>query len=320
MNVEPGTIKQNKRKLHLVTVGVPTYNRPLKLQKTLFAIQQQTYKNLEIIISDNNSVENQVYEIANDFCLSDTRASYFRQKVNVGATENFNLLKNKAKGKYFLWLADDDHIETDYIEKCVNFLENNPGFVLVSGVAHLYKPDKSCYNAEDINLESNSPINRVKQYVRIVHTNSVFYGVYRLDMIKNISIRNVLGGDWCYLMEVAFMGKIKTIPTTAIHREASHLNVDDPWKVLIKSYGKPEWMKEVPAILIALEVVYGLKLRSFNGNFYEFVMLYIYIYRTIVKSKFKRKKTIKVRLLTCLCILDFICSKAIKKVVVTSFK
>ena len=39
----------------LVSVGIPTFNRPMTLYRTLECIICQTYKNLEIIISDNYS-------------------------------------------------------------------------------------------------------------------------------------------------------------------------------------------------------------------------------------------------------------------------
>ena len=39
----------------LVSVGIPTYNRPKGLKRLLKQIQNQTYKNIEIIVSDNCS-------------------------------------------------------------------------------------------------------------------------------------------------------------------------------------------------------------------------------------------------------------------------
>ena len=47
----------------LVTVGIPTYNRPEGLERTLACITQQTYPNLEIIISDNCSPGPEVGEV-----------------------------------------------------------------------------------------------------------------------------------------------------------------------------------------------------------------------------------------------------------------
>lgn len=46
-------MKQNVEKSPLVSVCIPTYNRVAKLERAVLAIQEQTYKNIEIIISDN---------------------------------------------------------------------------------------------------------------------------------------------------------------------------------------------------------------------------------------------------------------------------
>ena len=48
------TIVQRTRQ-PLVSVGIPTYNRPEGLRRTLECITKQTYKNLEIIVSNNCS-------------------------------------------------------------------------------------------------------------------------------------------------------------------------------------------------------------------------------------------------------------------------
>ena len=47
----------------LVTVGIPTYNRPAGLERTLECIRQQSYTNLEIIVSDNCSTDVNVLPI-----------------------------------------------------------------------------------------------------------------------------------------------------------------------------------------------------------------------------------------------------------------
>ena len=98
----------------LVSVGIPTYNRPKSLIRTLNSILHQTYKNLEIIISDNCSTNADVEKIVMKLCSKDSRIKYFRQKKNMEAAYNFNFVKNNSNGKYFMWLADDDWLDYDY--------------------------------------------------------------------------------------------------------------------------------------------------------------------------------------------------------------
>ena len=57
----------------LVSIGIPTYNRPEGLRAALLAITRQTYKNIEVIVSDNASPGGEIIRIMDDFCKNDSR-------------------------------------------------------------------------------------------------------------------------------------------------------------------------------------------------------------------------------------------------------
>ena len=79
-------------------------------------------------------------------------------------------------------------------------------------------------------------------------------------MIKQIFLgRNILGGDWLILGEVAYLGKIKTLSHTTIYRDASHLFLKDPWQRLCTMCNLPGFAKRVPWLWVALEIRFALK-------------------------------------------------------------
>ena len=98
----------------LVSVGIPTYNRPQGLRLALECVTLQTYKNLEIIISDNFSTNPEVELVIKEYKDKDQRIRYFRNSENIGATKNFDLVLEKATGKYFMWAADDDEWDNEH--------------------------------------------------------------------------------------------------------------------------------------------------------------------------------------------------------------
>ena len=108
----------------LVSIGIPTYNRAAsgKLEQVIRRALEQTYRNIEVIVSDNCSADNSS-EIAGSF--TDPRLQYIRQESNIGANNNFNFCLNQAKGTYFLLLHDDDSIDADFIASCISSL--SPG-------------------------------------------------------------------------------------------------------------------------------------------------------------------------------------------------
>ena len=76
----------------------------------------QIYPNLEIIVADNCSTDGTKALVAG---MADRRLRYFRQEVNIGSTNNFNFCLEQAKGEYLLFLHDDDRIDHDFVESCI---------------------------------------------------------------------------------------------------------------------------------------------------------------------------------------------------------
>jgi glycosyltransferase involved in cell wall biosynthesis len=105
------------RRLPLVTIAIPTYNRANSyLKQAIECSVNQTYQNIEIVISDNCSTDN-TEEIVKSF--NDTRIRYFRQDKNIGMYNNENFCVEKAIGDFFLLLCDDDMIDHDFVDVCM---------------------------------------------------------------------------------------------------------------------------------------------------------------------------------------------------------
>lgn len=115
--------------LPLVTIAIPTYNRANGyLRQAIRAALSQTYPEIEIIISDNCSTDN-TGEIVKEY--KDSRIRYFRQGHNIGMNNNFNFCIEKARGKYFLLLPDDDLIDSDFIDVCMKSAKYDTRYGLI---------------------------------------------------------------------------------------------------------------------------------------------------------------------------------------------
>ncbi|MES1214882.1 MAG: glycosyltransferase family 2 protein [Bacteroidota bacterium] len=204
----------------LVTVGVPTYNRPLGLKKCLEHLLLQTYPNLEIIISDNHSPDPEVQKTILDFTFKDKRISQFRQTENIGLENNFNFLYARSKAPYFIWMSDDDYFESDYIEKCVVFLEKNPDHVLCSGTAKYYSDDKFIFEEKMFKVDQRTAFRRINKYFAKVDKNANFYGVFRNGLLTKEPLGNHVGCDWSFMGKLTILGKLTFINTTSYHRSA----------------------------------------------------------------------------------------------------
>jgi glycosyltransferase involved in cell wall biosynthesis len=115
----------NKSKCGLVSIGIPTFNRPAELENILKIITGQTFRNIEIIISDNASPGDAVTQIAYKYSKLDTRVKYFRQSKNIGILKNYVFVLQQSSGEYFTCVSDDDWRSPEFIEEVVNLLEKD---------------------------------------------------------------------------------------------------------------------------------------------------------------------------------------------------
>lgn len=105
------------QEMPLVTIAIPTYNRAgTYLKHTLQSAIDQSYKNLEIIVSDNCSIDH-TEGVVKDF--NDPRIRYVKHSQNIGHYKNFKFCIEQTRGDYFLLLQDDDLIDEDFVDACL---------------------------------------------------------------------------------------------------------------------------------------------------------------------------------------------------------
>ena len=103
----------------VVSVLVPTFNRPQYLPKALASVLQQSYRNLQLIVINDGGED--VSDIVNSF--HDPRLTFINRKENRGKPYSLNEALNRATGKYVAYLDDDDIYYPNHISTLVNALE-----------------------------------------------------------------------------------------------------------------------------------------------------------------------------------------------------
>ena len=221
----------------LVSVGIPAYNRPEGLRTTLESITRQTYKNLEIIVSDNCSPDPNVEHIARDFQKLDNRIQYFRQTENTGAMSNFRFVLGKARGEYFMWAADDDFISEDFIWQAIQFFEEHSGYAIVSGTPFTVTRRGKHRANNGHSFTGKFGVLRVLQTYNARGMIAV-YGLINTAALRRIRIGNRFAEDRYIVASLAYMGKIKTLETMRLYRSPGiSRNVSDMHRRMLESVG-----------------------------------------------------------------------------------
>ena len=186
----------------LVSIITPTYNRPEYLKLALASAVQQTYQNIEIIVSDNCSPENPE-SIVESF--KDSRIRFFRNQSNLGMFANTMNAFKKARGKYVASLLDDDLWEKDFLAKLVPALEANSSLALAfcdhyiidgKGAIDTAATEKCSRFYKRANLKEGTyqPFHKLSLIDRAVSTATA--AVIRREIIDWDNIPPEVGGSW----------------------------------------------------------------------------------------------------------------------------
>lgn len=109
----------------MVSVIVPTYNNADTIEEALNGIFNQTYKKLELIITDDNSTDTTMRIVRNWLSISSDRflnTIVLENNINQGVVKNLNKAIKKANGDYIKFTAGDDILLPGAIKVSMNWL------------------------------------------------------------------------------------------------------------------------------------------------------------------------------------------------------
>ncbi len=193
----------------LISVIVPVYNVEKYLKKCVESIQNQTYKNLEIILVDDGSPDN-CPQICDKLAEMDDRI-WTVHRVNGGQSAARNSGLSVAKGEWIAFVDSDDYIDNDMYEKLYQAVEDDQADLAVCGarivneVGDLLSPCKGdgevkCYVGNE-------------GYEQLIPTlnNSAWNKLFKKELIGELlfPVGCVHGEDFIFLLE--YLRNVKKI-------------------------------------------------------------------------------------------------------------
>lgn len=168
----------------LVSIIVATYNSADTIIDTLNSINEQTYHNIELIVTDDNSkdktcdiVSSWIYEHQNRF----VSCRLIQSDVNTGVSANFNRGLKVAKGEWIKPFGGDDILFPNYVD---TFLQNSSDADMLLSSLFLFKNDKDIINnGNDLSFVNKQPSERIAKYYARIHP---FFNVPTI-MVKRVT-------------------------------------------------------------------------------------------------------------------------------------
>jgi glycosyltransferase involved in cell wall biosynthesis len=232
----------------VVSVGVPVYNGARFLPATIDHLRAQDLTDIEIVISDNGSVD-ATEEICRAAAAEDDRIVYARSERNRGMGWNYNRALELASAPLFMWNPADDVAKESYLSRCVEALARHPEAVLAStGVELIDETGAVIGRLPSLQWSgaSSSPHARVQEFLDTESWDLV-YGVARTDVLRSVGgMPHLVGDDVILGVDLLLRAPIVYIDEPLFqrrrHREQSSEQQDPTAGATQQTPGRTPWI------------------------------------------------------------------------------
>lgn len=235
-----------------VSIGLAVYNGENYLEAAIESLLNQTYKNFELIISDNASTD-RTQEICQNYLSQDPRIRYYRNQKNIGGANNENQTFRYSRGEYFKLAAHDDLCAPEFIEKCLKILENNPSVVLCySQIVNINAKGETLGVISRKFGETGSIYKNFYDISYRQHPCEPIYGVIRSEVLRKTRLQqNYTDSDRTLLCELVLHGKFYEVPEPLFYKRYHEGNTYLDWRTRMAWFNEanigkivfPNWMQ-----------------------------------------------------------------------------
>jgi len=193
-----------------VSIGMPVCNGARLLERALTSLLQQSFRDVELIISDDASTD-ATGELCRRFARSDGRVRYLRHGRNIGAADNYLYVLAQARAPYFMWATQDDVWEAEYIAANYAVLRARPDVVL--SVSRMAWIDHHGQPVDGTPLGTyplmGSSQQNLKRFLSDPEQNARYYGLLRTDVLRQCTqgVRPMWADDRLVMARTLAFGK-----------------------------------------------------------------------------------------------------------------
>lgn len=124
---------------HFFSVIVPCYNCCGFIKKTLISLENQSFKDFEVLIIDDCSSDSTIEEIEDYKHNTSLDIKLYKNRENKGPGSSRNIAVRKAKGRFILFLDSDDSYNRDLMKILYKEIERTNSDALIWGLNYSIK-------------------------------------------------------------------------------------------------------------------------------------------------------------------------------------
>lgn len=200
----------------LMSIAIPAYNNGNYIGETIESILLQSYKNIELVIVDDNSSDD-TYQVLQKYAEKDERVRIYKNETNLGMAGNWNRCLELCTGEYMKLVCADDLLAPNMIERELEIFKEHPEVVLVGSDTRLVDLQgryKGWYRRY-----KKSGIIDGKEVIRKGFFSQDYFGAPQANAFRRSAYEKVGGFssefhyivDYDFFVEIAKLGKIYII-------------------------------------------------------------------------------------------------------------
>jgi glycosyltransferase involved in cell wall biosynthesis len=216
----------------VVSICLPVYNGGESLKRSLDSLLNQTYKNIELIISDNASIDG-TEALCKEYAAKDSRIRYIRHPKNIMQLPNTEFVMKEARGEYMMLAGDDDWWDKTFIEKAKVFLDTHLNFGAAQhSVRRQYldgeiKSEVHYQGELDLTYKSYAEVFDMMSSEKPIHW---FAGLFRTFIMHNLlrtPFPDSKAPDRIFMCELALTTHIATFPEILYHKTVYRVHASE---------------------------------------------------------------------------------------------
>lgn len=136
----------------MISVIIPAYNADKYIKRAIKSVQNQTYKDIEILVINDGSTDN-TYTICKSMESLDPRIKVFSKK-NAGISSARNYGLDRAEGEYVAFLDSDDEYDGKFLEELYNAIRKSNADMATCGYYSVYENSDKKVSSGTFNIET----------------------------------------------------------------------------------------------------------------------------------------------------------------------
>lgn len=273
----------------VISLIIPVYNAAKYIHLPLESIKKQTYRNFEVIFINDGSTDNSA-QLIQDFAKKNKNCIFINQK-NQGVSAARNKGLQLAKGKYIMFLDNDDFLHPQCLEYALKLIKTSHADIVQFGVKDVYfgenvqaKPE----NNLSYKLKNNAPERFCDNKLR--KTVLIWDKIYKAEIAKSVTFKNVQPGeDDLYSFETLLKAETMALSDTVLLFHSlnpqSVMHTIDTQNYKIMRFKVIDEFEKVIKQSLQNDITDNIRAKKLQRYFVEHFLFKEYLLKTLRKSE-----------------------------------